>query len=116
MHITGVPNVTIPNLNYSIGSGSHFLLECIIDSTPNHTDVYWQKLSNGTVTNISSSSPGFTCATDTFPSLNITQVSTDDAGQYTCFAVNIVGTGSSQQTTLTVLGGMILRNFNKRIK
>ncbi|CAC5391231.1 unnamed protein product [Mytilus coruscus] len=113
MHFTGLPNVTIPNLNYSIGSGRHFELECIIASTPNHYDVYWQKLSNGTISNITSSSAGFDGATVTSPSLNISHISTDDAGQYTCFAVNIVGTGSSQITTLTVLGGDILVNSSK---
>ncbi|XP_071150591.1 hemicentin-1-like [Mytilus edulis] len=111
--IGGVPNVTIPNLNYSTGSGKHFVLECMITSTPDHHAVYWQKLSNGTVTNITSSSPGYNGTTDTSPSLIITEVLTDDAGQYTCFAVNIVGIGSSQVTTLTVLGGDIVVNCSK---
>ncbi|XP_071150587.1 basement membrane-specific heparan sulfate proteoglycan core protein-like [Mytilus edulis] len=111
--IGGIPNVTIPNLNYSTGSGRHFVLECMITSVPDHHAVYWQKLSNGTVTNITSSSPGYDGATDTSPSLNITQVSTNDAGQYMCFAVNFVGIGSSQVTTLTVVGGDIVVNCSK---
>lgn len=115
-HFSGIPNVTIPNSNYSIGSGRHFVLECIIISTPDHHAVYWKKLYNGIVTNITSSSPGYDGTTDSSPSLNITQVSTADAGQYTCFAVNIVGIGSSQVTTLTVLGGMVTVSSRRCLK
>lgn len=111
MHFIGVPNVSIPNSNYSRGHGYYLELECNIESTPNHTSVYWQKLSNGTITNITSTSPGFYGSIISFPSLAITRVSQDDAGQYTCFAVNLVGIGKSQPTTLTVLGGMLLRTF-----
>ncbi|XP_076087724.1 cell adhesion molecule CEACAM2-like [Mytilus galloprovincialis] len=104
MHFIGVPNVSIPNSNYSRGHGYYLELECNIESTPNHTSVYWQKLSNGTITNITSTSPGFYGSRISLPSLTINPVSQDDAGQYTCFAVNLVGIGKSQPTTLTVLG------------
>ncbi|XP_063404714.1 triple functional domain protein-like [Mytilus trossulus] len=101
-----VPNVTIPNAEYSIWSGSAMTLECIIDSIPNHTDVYWQKESHGTVMNITSSSTNVYGATVTKPSLTITHVTTDDEGQYICLAVNIVGTGKSNPTSVKVLGKM----------
>ncbi|VDI28275.1 Hypothetical predicted protein [Mytilus galloprovincialis] len=39
----------------------------------------------------------------TEPSLTLLEITTSDAGQYTCFAVNIVGTGQSESTTLIVL-------------
>ncbi|CAG2254075.1 unnamed protein product [Mytilus edulis] len=57
MFIVGVPNVTIPNLEYNGVYGGYTTLECIVDSTPNYTDVYWQHISNGTVKNKTSSSP-----------------------------------------------------------
>lgn len=109
---SGIPNVTIPSLEYNIGYGQHMILECIIVSTPNCTDVYWQHIYNDTVKNITSSSPNvYYGATVAVPSLYIRRVTTAESGQYTCFAVNSLGTGESQPTTVTVLGGMILRNL-----
>lgn len=85
-------------------------LECIIVSTTNLTDVYWQHLYNGTIRNITSSSPNVLYgSTITEPTLTIRRVTTEDSGEYICVAVNSVGTGKSQPTILTVLGGMILR-------
>lgn len=86
-------------------------LECTVVSTPNQTDVYWQHISNSTIRNITSSSPNVLYgATITEPTLTIRRVTTEDSGQYICVAVNIVGTGKSQPTILTVLGGMIFKN------
>ncbi|XP_071150580.1 hemicentin-1-like [Mytilus edulis] len=106
--IFDVPNVTIPNLAYAIGYGHQLTIECIIVSTPNYTDVYWQKLSNGTVSNISSTSPNIEGAMTSQPRLTFKRVTTEDTGQYICFAVNIIGSGQSEPTNLTVLGGEII--------
>ncbi|XP_052080609.1 hemicentin-1-like [Mytilus californianus] len=109
----GVPKVTIPTLQYSKGYYEHMTLECLIVSTPNHTDIYWQHMYNGTLRNITSFSHyDKYMATLTKPSLDIRRITKYDAGQYTCFAVNILGTGKSEPTTLTVLGGEILFETN----
>ncbi|XP_076087710.1 hemicentin-1-like [Mytilus galloprovincialis] len=56
------------------------------------------------VLNITSDSPGVYGSKVTDPSLTILHVTADDSGDYICFAVNIVGTGNSEPTSLTVLG------------
>ncbi|XP_052080325.1 hemicentin-1-like isoform X2 [Mytilus californianus] len=99
-----IPIVTIKHDVYNRTYGYNVTLECMIDSYPNHTNVYWQHIYNETVLNITSDSPGVYGSTVTNPSLTILQVSSEESGQYICFAVNIVGTGKSVPTTLTVLG------------
>lgn len=104
MNITDSPSVTIPNPVYNSAYGNNITLECIIISFPKHTYVYWQHLYNGTFKNITSQSPGMYGAKITEPSLTILRVTPEDSGQYTCNAVNEVGTGRSEPTELTVLG------------
>lgn len=47
-------------------------------------------------------------STVTEPSLTILHATIADAGQYICLAVNYVGTGRSEPTTLIILGGMVI--------
>ena len=73
---------------------------------PSATLVYWQKQSSGGIlTRIDNGASGTQGSTVSNPSLTINFVTTSDAGTYTCFATNIVGTGQSSTSTLTVTGG-----------
>jgi hypothetical protein len=47
------------------------------------------------------------------PSLTILSTNLDDPGQYRCSATNVVGTGQSQDTTLTVNGGQSTDNYEE---
>lgn len=86
--------------------GHNMTLHCIILSSQKHRYIYWQHISKSKVINITSETPGMYGATMTEPSLTLLEITTSDAGQYTCFAVNIVGTGQSESTTLIVLRGI----------
>ena len=108
---TEIPTVTIKHAAYNTTYGFNVTLECMIVSSPNHTHVYWQHIYNETVLNITSDSPGVYGSKVTDPSLTILHVTTEDSGDYICFAVNIVGTGNSEPTSLTVLGGIHLFTF-----
>ncbi|XP_052080330.1 hemicentin-1-like isoform X6 [Mytilus californianus] len=99
-----IPIVTITNAVYNRTYGDNVTLECKIDSSPNHSHVYWQHIYNETVFNVTSDSPFVYGATVTNPSLTLLQLSSEESGHYICFAVNIVGTGKSEPTTLTILG------------
>ncbi|XP_071148708.1 hemicentin-1-like [Mytilus edulis] len=99
-----IPTVTIKHAAYNTTYGFNVTLECMIVSSPNHTHVYWQHIYNETVLNITSDSPGVYGSKVTDPSLTILHVTAEDSGDYICFAVNIVGTGNSEPTSLTVLG------------
>ena len=96
-------------------------MTCDIRSTPNHTQVYWHKVSNELKTNITSETSGIDGATVISPSLTILRTVTSDSGLYTCCAVNAVGIGCSNTTQLTVIGGEFTykyiickrRNFNR---
>ncbi|CAG2184533.1 unnamed protein product [Mytilus edulis] len=110
---TGIPIVTNTNAEYNSTFGSIVTLECNISSSPNLNMVYWQKISNETVSNITSDSPGVYGSTVTNPSLTIQYVTTKDSGQYICYGQNIVGIGRSEPATLTILGGIpIVTNTN----
>ncbi|CAG2188581.1 unnamed protein product [Mytilus edulis] len=99
-----IPTVTITNAAYNTTYGYNVTLECMIVSFPKHINVYWQHIYNKTVLNITSDSPGVYGSKVTDPSLSILHVTAEDSGDYICFAVNIVGTGNSEPTSLTVLG------------
>ncbi|XP_071150530.1 hemicentin-1-like [Mytilus edulis] len=106
-----IPTVTIKHAAYNTTYGFNVTLECMIVSSPNHTHVYWQHIYNETVLNITSDSPGVYGSKVTDLSLTILHVTAEDSGDYICFAVNIVGTGNSEPTSLTVLGGIHLFTF-----
>lgn len=111
--LTDIPNVTIKHNAYNTTYGYNVTLDCLIDSFPNHTHVYWRHIYDGTVSNITSDSPGVYGSTVTDPSLTLLQVTSWDSGHYICFAVNIVGTGESEPIILAVLGGMSLNYSNR---
>lgn len=104
--ITGIPTVNILSPSYSILYGNRITIECTINSNPPHTIVVWQKIVNGVpnILNLGNSAK-YSGGTINTPSLTILNTVTEDSGTYRCTATNVVGTGSSQGTTLTVTGG-----------
>lgn len=86
-------------------------LDCNATSFPAHTSVYWQRISTGTTTNITSITSD-TCdiacidgVTILNPSLTILMATTADSGLYICYITNKVGTGHSEVINLTIMGG-----------
>ncbi|XP_063406250.1 roundabout homolog 2-like [Mytilus trossulus] len=104
--IGGIPKVEITSRTQIVEYGQPFTLDCNITSFPNHTSVYWQRMSNGTISNITSDYPGLTGNTTMFPSMTIMKAVSSDSGLYTCVAVNIVGIGYSDDVNVTVIGGI----------
>ena len=79
-----------------------------MSANPVHTSVEWRKVTNtGTVP----VNPGvvnkYSGSTVNTPSLTINNADNTDSGTYICTATNAVGTGQSQQTTLTVTGSKL---------
>ncbi|CAC5425775.1 HMCN [Mytilus coruscus] len=104
--IGDIPKVEITSVTQLVEYGQPFTLDCNITSFPNHTSVYWKRMSNGTTSNITSDYPGLTGITTMFPSMTIMKAVSTDSGLYSCVAVNIVGTGSSDAVNVTVIGGI----------
>jgi hypothetical protein len=67
-------------------------------------NVQWQRNIGGSITTITSNTntSKYSGSTTTTPFLTIFSASSSDAGTYTCFASNSVGTGQSTTTTLSV--------------
>jgi hypothetical protein len=77
-----------------------------VTANPLHTVVIWQKIVNGQPNSINQgNSAKYSGGTVNTPSLTIQNAVTSDSGVYRCSATNAVGTGQSQDTTLTVTGG-----------
>lgn len=110
--ISALPTVTIQSSTYTGQYGNSVTLVCTVSAVPFQTNVYWEK--DG-FAQINSGDNGYSGSTTNNPSLTINSVTTSDQGTYRCFATNIVGTGQSSTTQLTVSGGnvdlQILPNF-----
>ncbi|CAC5368999.1 HMCN [Mytilus coruscus] len=102
--IGGTPNVTIDSTLYEVVYGQTITLECNVTSIPVNTNVYWQKIKDGTVTNITSFNLNVNGVTTMEPSLTILKATMTDSGMYACHAENLIGTGQSDFTNLTVVG------------
>ena len=99
-------SVVVPQSQYSANYGQSVTLVCSVSGTPAATSVYWQKVKNGQTTtiNTNSNSNKYSGVTLQNPSLTISNVDNSDEATYTCFGVNSIGTGQSQQTVLSILG------------
>lgn len=105
--IIDIPSVYVDATDIIIEYGLNVTLNCNVTSFPVHTSVYWQRISNSTTTNMTSGQAGIDDISNVLPSLTILMIKSADSGLYTCFAVNIVGTGHSDVVNLTVIGGKI---------
>lgn len=106
-------NIDIPSVEvgstYRIAEyGNNVTLDCNFTSFPAHTSVYWQRVTTGITTNITSDYCDIACidgVTVLNPSLTIIMAKTADSGLYTCYITNKVGTGHSEAVNLTIIGG-----------
>lgn len=101
-----IPVVVIGSPIYSVIFGSKLSLHCEVTADPEHTLLYWERKNNGVITSIINfKALGTTGVTINSPSLTLEFPTFADKGTYTCFAANAIGTGQSQPTVLTILGG-----------
>ncbi|XP_069133121.1 mucin-22-like isoform X4 [Argopecten irradians] len=96
------PSVVVSQPSYSVLTGSTVTLNCTVSANPSHTSVQWLK-----VVNISGKYTGSSVSS---PSLTISGVQPSDQGQYICTASNVIGTGQSSVTTLSVTNSKYLYN------
>ena len=102
------PTVTIQQSSYSVTSGNSVTLVCTVTSNLPITSVQWQRNVGGTITTINSNTNTnkYSGSTTTTPSLTIFSAAQSDAGTYTCFGTNSVGTGQSSTTQLSITESM----------
>ena len=112
----GVPTVAVQQASYSVSTGNTVTLSCTVTSNLAVTDVYWQRNIGGAITQIRSTTNTnkYSGSTTSTPSLTIFNADQSDAGVYTCFATNSVGTGQSSTTTLSVTGSKCFILFFER--
>ncbi|VDI61137.1 Hypothetical predicted protein [Mytilus galloprovincialis] len=108
--VTGsVPVVQINPSTFTATYNSQLVINCnIVSASPAATQVYWQRSSNNQILRIDNGDQGYQGSTTSTPSLTINFVNTANAGVYTCFASNAVGTGTSNLGTVIVTGGKYL--------
>ena len=100
------PTVTVQQPSYSVTTGNWVTLVCSVSSSLPITNVYWQRNVGSSITTINSNTNTnkYSGSSTTTPSLTIFSAASSDAGTYTCFASNSVGTGQSSTTQLSVTG------------
>lgn len=96
-----IPQVIVPSESYETGIGYSITLVCLISkAVPDVSRVYWQRFKKNATTVLTTDSIGIEGVTPDFPSLTIASAKESMSGEYTCFAMNSVGTGSSFPTFL----------------
>ena len=106
-YFTDIPSVTIALSNYNANIGATVTLGCTVIASPSVTSVYWRRIVNNQQQNIDASNSKYSGSTVSSPSLVISNAALSDEGSYVCFATNSIGTGSSQQTFLDVIGSKL---------
>lgn len=99
-----VPVVNVPRSIYRAHFGSDITLDCHVTSNPFHTSVYWERIINDHMIEITTNSAKYGGSTVNNPSLTIYSFTANDIGSYRCLAVNSISTGESQLTVLGVIG------------
>lgn len=103
--LAGPPLVQIDQDKYPSTSGNTVTLVCDVYSSLSVTNVYWERTVGGqfTAIDVTANPNKYGGVTITSPSLVVRSVTTSDAGEYRCVAVNIAGTGKDN-TILEVQG------------
>ncbi|XP_052079369.1 B-cell receptor CD22-like [Mytilus californianus] len=96
------PIVSVNKENYTVNAGSSALLQCDIQSNMPYNHIYWERNINGTTTMLLPGMIGISGVTTEDPFLRIDEVDLSMAGEYSCYAVNKVGTGHSYPVVLIV--------------
>ena len=88
------------------------MIQCTVSGIPQALSWYWtfSPLGSGssgqtTITQGTNNGDYTVSNSNTNPHLTIKTIVAADAGDYICYATNVVGTSSSQQSRLTVTGG-----------
>lgn len=103
-----VPSVSLLRTFFTGNYGGTIILGCTVSAYPTVTSVYWHKVSGSTTSPVDMSIARYTGSSVNTPSITITNLNSNDAGNYTCLAANSVGTGQSRQGPLTVIGSEYL--------
>lgn len=102
--MSDIPSVTVNSKYYNVQHGGNITIECNITAVPRVTNVYWQKQTDDSTTNITSIDQRVAGVSNTVPSLTLIKTQTADSGLYKCYAENLLGYGYSQNTNLSVFG------------
>ncbi|XP_052062340.1 hemicentin-1-like [Mytilus californianus] len=99
--VVDTPVIGVESFTYTANISQDVTLYCELLFGTQVTGLYWQQ-DNQNLT-AASFSDKYSSATKEIPSLTIRNVTYDDAGTYSCHAVNYVGTGSSPDIQLNVI-------------
>ena len=104
-------SVTPATQGAAIGDNS-IVIQCTVSGIPQALSWSWKSspLGSGsgsqtTIAKGTNNGDYIVANSNTNPHLTIKTITTADAGDYICRATNAVGTSSSQQSRLTVIGG-----------
>ncbi|XP_021345496.1 hemicentin-1-like, partial [Mizuhopecten yessoensis] len=102
-----LPVVNIQQATYTVNTGASVTLVCTVTATPQATSVTWRRTIGGVPTVIGINGGKYNGGSVNTPSLFISSTSSSDIGSYTCQATNAVGTGTSSDTYLDVVGSLL---------
>lgn len=102
--VSAIPIVTVSTSAYIVNIDSAITLECQVTADPSHNSVYWQKIIGNNTETLTINGGKYSGSSVSNPSLTISNTQFSDAGSYYCNARNLMGTGSSIQIILAVVG------------
>lgn len=91
--------------SYSVQTSDSVTMTCVISTNPSATSITWYRVASaGLEAIVVGSSSKYSGGSVTTPSLTISNTVDSDRGTYRCTATNAVGTGSSANVILDVVG------------
>ena len=103
-YLPDAPRLSVSGITVTASSGETIVLSCAVDANPVISDLYWTRANSGVAIDTINNPQKYSGGSTGSPSLIIFGADSSDTGQYTCVAVNSVGTSTSDVVLVSVTG------------
>ncbi|XP_070202021.1 hemicentin-1-like isoform X2 [Littorina saxatilis] len=100
VNVRYTPIMRVPSTSYTRNASQSLTIDCSYDANPQPTVIRWTK--NSQPIDVSGSGGKYSGSMLAIPSLTINTLGSADDGVYVCLAENTMGTGQSDNVTVTV--------------
>ena len=103
-YLPDAPRLSVNGITVTASIGETIVLSCAVDANPVISDLYWTRANRGVAIDTVKNPQKYSGGSTDSPRLTIFGADSSDTGQYTCVAVNAVGTTTSDVVFVSVTG------------